>query len=165
MITVDIDNGSADDEVPEPPSLRAWAEKALARLAITEAELAIRLVDEAESAGLNGHYRHKDGATNVLSFPADLPPEVDLPLLGDIVICAPVVAREAGEQGKAAEAHWAHMVIHGTLHLLGYDHVDAGEAAVMENLETDILTGLGFPPPYGEPPGDGVQTITETTKP
>lgn len=165
MITVDIDNGSADDEVPEPASLRAWATTALARLAINDAELAIRLVDEAESACLNGHYRHKDGATNVLSFPADLPPEVDLPLLGDIVICAPVVAREAGEQGKAVDAHWAHMVIHATLHLLGYDHLDAGEAAVMENLETDILTGLGFPPPYGEPSGGGIQAITETTKP
>src|SRR5690349_6363458 len=86
-------------------------------------ELTIRIVDDAESQTLNHDYRGKDYPTNVLSFPADLPEEIDIPLLGDLVICAPVIAREANEQGKTLDAHWAHMVIHGTLHLLGYDHL------------------------------------------
>src|SRR5690606_24067449 len=93
-------------------------------------------------------YRHQDKPTNVLSFPADIPAELNLPLLGDLVICAPVVEREAMEQRKTLEAHWAHMVVHGTLHLVGYDHITEPEAEEMESLETKILTGMGFPPPY-----------------
>ena len=84
----------------------------------------------------------------MLSFPADLPPDLDLPLLGDLVICAPVVEREAAEQGKPIEAHWAHMLVHGCLHLIGYDHIEDNDADIMEALETRILTKLGFPPPY-----------------
>lgn len=146
-VTVDIDNASGSDEVPDPSSMRCWVTAALPRTR-TDAEVAIRLVDETESAEFNHRYRHRQGATNVLSFPADIPSELGIPLLGDLVICVPVVVREAREQGKSAEAHWAHMVIHGTLHLLGYDHIDDGDALVMERRETDILTELGFPPPY-----------------
>jgi probable rRNA maturation factor len=97
---------------------------------------------------LNQTFRGKTGPTNVLSFPADLPPGTDAPLLGDIVICAPVVRREAQQQGKSLTAHWAHMAVHGTLHLLGYDHIDAAQAEEMESLETHILTGMHFPCPY-----------------
>ncbi len=146
-LTVDIDNASGDDEVPDPSRMHRWVAAALGDHG-RDAELAVRIVDEAESAELNGRYRGKQGPTNVLSFPADLPEAVDIPLLGDLVICAPVVAREAREQDKEPEAHWAHMLVHGTLHLLGYDHIDNAEAEEMEALETRIITGLGFPPPY-----------------
>src|SRR5690554_8049362 len=101
----------------------------------------------ATSADLNHRYRGKNSPTKVLSFPADLPPELGLPLLGDLVVCADVVAREAAEQGKTPSAHWAHMLVHGTLHLLGYDHINDAEAEVMEALETAIVTALGFAPP------------------
>ncbi|MFA5531181.1 MAG: rRNA maturation RNase YbeY [Thiohalomonadaceae bacterium] len=133
--------------VPTEVLVRRWVEAALAGRR-SEAELTVRVVDEDESAELNGLYRKKQGPTNVLSFPFEAPPGLDLPLLGDIVICAPVVAREAGEQGKTSEAHWAHMVVHGTLHLLGYDHLEPGEAEEMEALETTVLAGLGYPNPY-----------------
>lgn len=112
------------------------------------AELAIRLVNEAEGRRLNREWRHKDHATNVLAFPAKLPKTLRSPLLGDLVICAPVVRREAAEQGKPLEAHWAHLTVHGTLHLLGYDHAAKRQAAEMESLETTILAKLGFPDPY-----------------
>ena len=113
------------------------------------AELVIRIVDAAESRRLNRRWRGKDHATNVLSFPAGLPVGVARSLLGDLVICAPAVAREAVRQGKTPAAHWAHLTVHGTLHLLGYDHATAAQAAVMEPLETAILGTLGFPDPYG----------------
>lgn len=112
------------------------------------AEVSIRIVGEAEGAELNRTWRHKDYATNVLSFPAELPPGIRSPLLGDLVICAPVVIREAAQQGKSPEAHWAHLVVHGTLHLLGYDHETGAEAEAMEALETRMLAGLGYPDPY-----------------
>jgi len=115
-----------------------------------DAELLIRLVDRRESRQLNAQYRHKDKATNVLSFVADLPEEVGLRLLGDIVICAPVVAEEAEVQHKTVEAHWAHLTIHGILHLLGHDHQAEEETVAMESLETGILQFLGFPDPYFE---------------
>ena len=116
------------------------------------AELTLRLVDEAESAELNQTYRGREGPTNVLSFPVDAGelPGLELPLLGDLVVCAPVVTREAAEQGKTVEAHWAHLVVHGMLHLQGYDHIEPTEAEVMESLETDILRRLGYPDPYRE---------------
>lgn len=114
------------------------------------AELTIRIVGETEGTELNEHYRpEKKGPTNVLSFPFEAPEGVTLPLLGDIVICAPVVEREAAAQGKPPEAHWAHLVVHGCLHLLGYDHIDPEEAQEMELLETRILAGLGYSNPYG----------------
>lgn len=114
----------------------------------TPAELTVRIVAEDESRALNGRYRGKETETNVLSFPAELPEGIDLPLLGDIVICAPVVAAEAAAQGKPEKAHWAHLTVHGVLHLLGYDHQHEAEAGVMESLEIRLLESLGFPNPY-----------------
>ena len=144
---VSVDNASREAGVPATAELARWAAAALAGRR-PAAELAIRIVDEAESAELNSTYRHKQGPTNVLSFPAELPPGVPLALLGDLVICAPVVAREAREQGKPPEAHWAHLVVHGCLHLIGYDHERADEAEEMESLERGILAGMGYPDPY-----------------
>ena len=111
-------------------------------------EMTVRIVDEAESHELNLTYRGKDRPTNVLSFPFECPDEVELPLLGDLVICRQVVEREAAEQEKSLMAHWAHMVVHGSLHLLGYDHIEDDEAEEMESLETQIMQGLGFDDPY-----------------
>ena len=132
--------------VPAASSLRLWAETALGRIA---GDLTIRIVDEAESHELNCRYRGKDKSTNVLSFPYD-GDMLDVPVLGDIVICGPVVLREAQEQGKEPRAHWAHLVVHGCLHLLGYDHVQEREAEVMEARERKILASLGFPDPYAD---------------
>lgn len=139
----------ASDTGEEPPSeseLQRWADTALRD--DNPAQVSIRIVDEAESQELNNTYRGKDKPTNVLSFPMLLPEELDLPMQGDLVICAPVVEREAREQHKASRAHWAHMVIHGMLHLQGYDHVEDDEAGIMERLEIELLQQLGFPNPY-----------------
>lgn len=136
--------------LPNEADFRRWAEAALAGAGYAkDAELTLRIVNEAESTALNETYRRKQGPTNVLSFPFQAPPEVDSPLLGDIVICAPVVLREAVSQDKTPEAHWAHLVAHGVLHLLGYDH-DETQAAAMESLEIRILTDLGYADPYGD---------------
>ncbi|MBO9716009.1 MAG: rRNA maturation RNase YbeY [Pseudoxanthomonas sp.] len=135
--------------VPSAVSFRKWVAAAL-KSRIREADLAIRIVDAREGRALNRHYRGKDYATNVLSFPADLPEGVKMPLLGDLVICAPVVAREAKEQRKPSQAHYAHLTVHGVLHLLGWDHEDDKEAEAMEQLEREILAGLGLPDPYAE---------------
>jgi probable rRNA maturation factor len=151
-LRVDIQNASSDP-VPSAPELRRWISAALAAAVPardTECEISLRLVDEAEMTALNSNYRGKSGPTNVLSFPSDLPAELNLPLLGDLAICAPVVRREAREQGKPDAAHWAHMAVHGTLHLLGYDHEEQDEANAMEALETRILLELGFAPPYSD---------------
>ena len=114
--------------------------------------LTIRIVDEREAQQFNREYRNKDYATNVLSFPADLPEglpdEIRQSQLGDILICAPVADREAMEQNRPGSDHWAHLTIHGILHLLGYNHEQVDEAAVMESLETEILAQLGIPDPY-----------------
>jgi probable rRNA maturation factor len=135
--------------VPSPASFRQWVAAALQGAGRRKpAEVAIRIVGIDEGKALNRDYRGKDYATNVLSFPADLPPGVNLPLIGDLVICAPVVAREAAEQGKKPADHWAHLTVHGTLHLLGYDHIEEAEAEAMEALETRILAGLGIADPY-----------------
>lgn len=128
--------------LPPRGQLRRWAGTALEAVG-GQGALAIRIVDEAESAELNRRWRRKNGPTNVLSFPASLPPGVPVAEIGDVVICAPVVVREAAAQRKAAEAHFAHMVAHGVLHLLGYDH-----SPRMEALETEILASLGYPDPY-----------------
>ena len=111
-------------------------------------EITVRIVDADESRQLNHTYRGKDKPTNVLSFPFEGPEDIPLALLGDLVICAPVVARESQAQQKTEQAHWAHMVIHGTLHLLGFDHIEAEDAAEMEALEVQILASLGFADPY-----------------
>ena len=147
-LQVDIQSASAEP-VPDEDDIRSWIAAALnAHPARDSAEISLRLVDIDEMTELNSTYRGKTGPTNVLSFPADLPAELDLPFLGDIVICAPVVRREAEEQHKTFQAHWAHMAVHGTLHLLGYDHIDEEEAVAMEALETRILTQLNFDSPY-----------------
>jgi probable rRNA maturation factor len=146
--SIHVDRGRAAPGTPAVRSIRAWIRAALATRGEERGEIAVRVVEEAEMRALNARYRHRDYATNVLAFPAELPPGVDLPLLGDIVVCAPVVAREAAEQGKSARAHWAHMLVHGTLHLLGHDHQRPRAAAAMEALETRVLAALGFPDPY-----------------
>ncbi|HLW73667.1 MAG TPA: rRNA maturation RNase YbeY [Gammaproteobacteria bacterium] len=146
-ISVGVEDASGAQEVPTLETFVRWVEAAL-RERCPDAELSIRIVGEAESAELNSRYRGKPGPTNVLSFPAELPAGVPLNALGDLVICAPVVAREAAAQGKAPEAHWAHMVVHGCLHLAGFDHEDDAQAAEMEPLETIILAELGYPDPY-----------------
>ena len=147
QLDVSVSYGLPRAGLPAAVSFRRWA-AAAAQGRIKRADLAIRLVDAKEGRALNRHYRGKDYATNVLSFPVELPPGVTLPLLGDLVICAPVVAKEALEQGKPLAAHYAHLTVHGVLHLLGLDHEDEREAEAMEQLERDILAGLGLPDPY-----------------
>lgn len=142
-----IDRASQEPGIPPDRKLRAWA-RAVLDTHQPGAEASLRIVDREEMRALNHQYRHQDKATNVLSFPADLPPGLGLPLLGDIAICAPVVSEEAAAQGKTLEAHWAHMLVHGLLHLLGHDHETDDEAETMEALETGILTALDFAPPY-----------------
>jgi probable rRNA maturation factor len=144
---------ATDTDTPAAAALESWAEAALAHGAASAAagawELCIRVVDENESRHLNQTFRQQDSPTNVLSFPAD----IDLPearLWGDVVICAPVVRREADAQGKHYDDHFAHMVVHGVLHLLGYDHQTTVEAKTMETLEKQILDGFGISDPYGE---------------
>lgn len=147
---IDIENNSQSQRLPSTADFERWISTALATQSLEEAEVSLYIVDEAEGQELNKQYRDRDYPTNVLSFPADIPEEVGVPLLGDLVVCAPVVEREAQEQGKSLEAHWAHMLIHGSLHLLGFDHIDDTEADEMEALETEIITGLGYPAPYQE---------------
>ncbi len=113
-----------------------------------EAPVSLKVVSRAESQALNKAYRGKDKPTNVLSFPAELPPELGCTLLGDLAICAEVVSAEAAQQGKPVRHHWAHMVVHGVLHLLGYDHIKTAEAEAMEAMEIAILSQLGVPNPY-----------------
>ncbi|MEO6171085.1 MAG: rRNA maturation RNase YbeY [Lysobacter sp.] len=149
ILDVSISYGLPRSGIPAATSFRRWAAAALDGR-IREADLAIRLVDDREGQALNRHYRGKDYPTNVLSFPADLPEGVKLPLLGDLVICAPVVAREAIEQRKSVNAHYAHLTVHGILHLLGWDHEDEREAECMEQLEREILATLGIGDPYRE---------------
>lgn len=149
MLTIDIQQASTADasQLPSDEQFEIWVEAALQQH-MSEAELSVRIVDEDESQALNLQYRGKDKPTNVLSFPCELPDGVELPLLGDLVICAQVVAKEALEQGKLLHAHWAHMVVHGTLHLLGYDHIEDSEAEEMEAIEIQVLLELGYPNPY-----------------
>ncbi len=147
MSRIDISYGLPRAGLPAAATLRAYAEAALAGRR-EDGELSVRIVDADEGRALNRDYRDKDYATNVLSFPAELPPGVPLPILGDLVLCAPVVAREAEEQGKPLKHHYAHMLVHGVLHLLGHDHMDEAEAEAMETIEREVLAGLGIPDPY-----------------
>jgi probable rRNA maturation factor len=144
-VELTVQDVSEYDGVPDDATIASWVTAALgdANVSVT-----IRVVDEVEMTELNQQYRHNPGATNVLSFPFENPPGVETDILGDIVVCAPVVEREAREQDKTLMSHWAHMVVHGVLHLQGYDHETDKQAAEMEQLETGILTGLGFPAPY-----------------
>ena len=143
------------DELPGVEALSRWVAATLAAHArvtgqsgAAAPELTIRLVDDAESQALNRDYRGKNRPTNVLSFPFEAPPGIDLPLLGDLVISHPVMRREARQQHKPLADHYAHLVIHGTLHLLGYDHIDEAEAEIMEAIERAVLDGFGIPDPY-----------------
>lgn len=135
------------DNLPTEEQFNQWFEQAVKSFR-EQAEVTIRVVDEFESQSLNRDYRGKDKPTNVLSFPFEAPPGVELDLLGDLIICRQVVEKEAEEQNKDLFAHWAHMVVHGSLHLLGYDHIDDEEAEEMESLEISIMNALGFENPY-----------------
>jgi probable rRNA maturation factor len=156
IATIDLQEASEHELLPSLSQLSLWVDAAIKAALHDKAkheqefELTIRIVDEDESESLNSQYRGKNKPTNVLSFPFEAPAEIELDLLGDLVICAPVVAREAKEQSKPEIAHWAHMVVHGTLHLQGYDHIEDDEADAMEALEVSILASLGFPDPYIE---------------
>ncbi|MGF1614309.1 MAG: rRNA maturation RNase YbeY [Gammaproteobacteria bacterium] len=149
LLEVDLQVATKEQPLPGPEQFSAWIGAVLAQR-LDKAEVTVRIVDEAEGAALNERFRGGSGATNVLAFPFESPIGLALPLLGDIVICAPVVRREAQQQGKDPEAHWAHMVVHGALHLLGYDHQTPPQADHMESLEQTILAVLGFPNPYVE---------------
>jgi probable rRNA maturation factor len=144
---VTVQYAVAAQGVPGEQDIRAWAGLALQE-ADGRREVVVRIVDEAEITALNRQYRGKDGPTNVLSFPCEGFPGIDTQLLGDVVICAPVVAAEAVTQGKLPQSHWAHLVIHGVLHLLGYDHHTDTEAQRMESREVILLSGLGYDDPY-----------------
>jgi probable rRNA maturation factor len=151
-MSVDVQVASDAAGLPSIDAVRGWVERTVRTTdSARDAEVSVRIVDEAEMQALNREYRDQDKPTNVLAFPAGdagfaLPGEI--PLLGDIVVCAGVVAREADEQGKPLEHHWAHMLVHGTLHLLGYDHVGDEQAAAMEALERRILDEFGIADPY-----------------
>lgn len=145
-VEVDLQIASAAGDLPAAADVRRWAQAAW--LQARPAEVTVRIVDEPESAELNARYRGRQGPTNVLSFPFEAPPGVPTTLIGDLVVCAPVVAREAKAQGKTPDAHWAHMLVHGMLHLQGHDHLEAAEAERMEALEREILAGLGYGDPY-----------------
>ncbi len=133
--------------LPDARAIRRWL-GAVLQGRRERAEVVVRITDREEITRLNREYRQRDKPTNVLSFPSQLPAELGLALLGDIVICAEVVVEEARAQGKSVQAHWAHMVVHGGLHLLGYDHMEEQEAQRMEGLERELLASLGFPDPY-----------------
>ncbi len=146
QLTVDIQRVAETAGLPDDASLASWAEAGWQQE--HPSEVTLRITDERESQELNHQYRGKDKPTNVLSFPFEAPPGITVPLAGDLVICAPVVSREATEQNKTLSAHWAHMVVHGMLHLQGYDHIEDDDAEVMEALEIRLLERLGFSNPY-----------------
>jgi probable rRNA maturation factor len=149
MNHVEIQAIYVSHDLPDAGQIQSWVDTALQDHA-NDSEIVVRIVGEQESAELNKLYRHKNGPTNILSFPADLPEGIGLNLLGDLVVCAPVLEQEALEQGKSLAHHWAHIIIHGMLHLLGYDHVDEDDAETMEALEISMLNKLNIINPYLE---------------
>jgi probable rRNA maturation factor len=132
---------------PDKEQIQQWVDAALQGYT-RDTEIVVRIVDVHESAQLNKQYRHKPGPTNILSFPVEIPEGIELNLLGDLVVCAPVVEREAQEQQKPLSHHWAHIIVHGVLHLLGYDHIKDAEAEIMESKEINILQTLNISNPY-----------------
>jgi len=146
-IIVDVQIAVQDHQLPSTEQFQRWVEDTLTDRK-PEAELTLRIVTPQESQTLNNQYRGQDKPTNVLSFPFQAPPGVEIDLLGDLIICAAVVETQASDQQKPLNAHWAHMVIHGCLHLLGYDHITNEQAQQMESIEIDILQQLGFNNPY-----------------
>ena len=146
-IILDLQLASSAQDLPDTTQFQTWLDAAILPFQ-EQAEVTIRVVDVIESQQLNLQYRGKDKPTNVLSFPFQCPPGIELPLLGDLVICAQVVATEAAEQGKPLASHWAHMVVHGCLHLLGFDHINDADAEQMEAEEIQILQQLGINNPY-----------------
>lgn len=146
-ITIDYQIVTHSNDVPDQALLDNAVKETLYNFKST-AEVVIRVVDDEESANLNETYRNRQGSTNVLSFPFEAPPEVPIDLLGDIVICMPVVIQQANQQNKSIESHFIHMMVHGVLHLLGFDHLSDEEANEMEKLETDTLYRLNYPDPY-----------------
>lgn len=147
-LSAEIQQASACSQVPTSESMALWAGTAYSAVRRKDAEVTIRIIDEEEGTELNQRYRNGVGATNVLSFIYAENPHAQRGFLGDVVICAPIVEQEALSQNKSIEAHWAHMVVHGVLHLCGYEHDDDENADRMERLETEILSELGFPAPY-----------------
>jgi len=157
MIDLQLQFASESKKLPEPKRMEDWVRQTCSEQ--DKVSVGIRIVDEEESAQLNQQYRHKQGATNVLSFLFEsphLPDDLDEDdesfedFLGDLVVCAPVVEAEVEQQGKSLEAHWAHMIVHGVLHLQGYDHIETAQVEQMEDIERHILELLGFPDPYAE---------------
>lgn len=154
QLIVDIQNMLDEPAIPDESSMHAWILQALqiADLEQSSFEITVRIVDEKESQQLNGEYRGKDKPTNVLSFPFEVPEvlhdEIPCHLLGDLVVCHAVVVKEAAEQGKTLVDHWAHMLVHGTLHLLGYDHIETDDAEQMEALEVQVLDHFKIKNPY-----------------
>lgn len=145
---IDLQVASEAKDLPSEAQFQQWLSTTLAHLGRDSGEITVRIVDEEESQQLNHDYRGKDKPTNVLSFPFEAPPGIELDLLGDLVICAAVVAREAEQQNKPLYHHWAHMTIHGILHLLGYDHIEQDDAEQMESVEIAILNQLAIDDPY-----------------
>lgn len=153
-IELDLQLAVEDEQgLPTQQEIQLWLEKTISEFQ-PDAEVTVRIVDEQESHQLNLDYRGKDKPTNVLSFPFEAPPGIELNLLGDLIICRQVVEKEAIEQGKSLNAHWAHMIVHGSLHLLGYDHIEDEEAEEMEALETEIMLAMHFKDPYIDEKGD-----------
>ena len=147
---INLDVQREVEALPKNEELLKWLKETLVSEQHGDTELTIRFVDEKESASLNEQYRYKKDSTNILSFPFEAPAEVELNLLGDLIICSDVVKKEAAQQQKDELAHWAHIVVHGTLHLLGYDHLTDEQANIMEAKEIKILSQLGYSDPYRE---------------
>ncbi len=148
-VLLDVQIACEDNNLPSIEQLQLWAETALSTQK-DDPELTIRIVESQESQELNHQYRGKNKPTNVLSFPFEVPEGIEINLLGDLVICSDVVNKEAIEQNKNIYDHWAHLVIHGCLHLLGYDHIEENDAVEMESLEIKLLSTLGIDNPYQE---------------
>tara|TARA_R110000782_G_scaffold11733_2_gene35384 strand:+ start:412 stop:894 length:483 start_codon:yes stop_codon:yes gene_type:complete len=155
-VRVDVQQAAVDTSALSTSDIKSWVTRVIVATGSSAGgELSVRIVEADEMRRLNGEFRGKDSATNVLSFPAgsiDGLPDDALAPLGDLVVCASVVRDEAMAQGKAIEDHWAHMIVHGMLHLLGYDHENDDEAAEMEGKEIEILLTHGVANPYGESP-------------